>query len=1347
MLKYSLYIVALFAAASVFGQETCGNVQLELTPDYSFAIGSSSGGSAFTFILGSQTLAQGSITQLGLFHFDNSLNSTSGIAPAQSSETSLVPGKFGSALAISAGGILSYPAAGNISFGDGTIELWIAPTRSGTDPIYSQYDHTLFRYTAANGDQLVFSESAEEGPYSFYAGTIISGTFTGVGGIQMSSLNAGVWHHVAFTYSQANARLRLYLDGLLIDENDVAFSMPASNGASFTIDSDPYGHGSAFLVDELRISSDEESAAQIQYDATRSTPFANDEVLLPLAGVSPGQLSYTVNGCGTASYDWTGIPIINLNPPSNLLPAGTTSFALSFNTLQPAACAYSIGTLLPFASMHPFTGGQNTTSHQGTVSGLSSNPLTTNSVYIQCDSNPNFVQTLQYRAVASPVGPFPRVGSIWWGSYVASTAPTQAAKTQLFLCPAFNTTQAELVRAANPNVLILPNVNATETTSPTTPPNVPESYYLHDVNGNRISDWPTPGTYLLNLTNPEVAEFMANYTYQVLLQSGLMYDGIFFDNFHTTIPQPYYDYQGVPHEIDAFGTGKPTDPATLNAAWSTGLYALIANFRKLVPYGLATGHLDSRPPQGAALAVFNGESLNGDAPKVREAVENFGTLWQTLGDWFGQGQTPGITMVQSSPPLQVAYGYGYMASAAAPPEVQTFAQSFYPNMRFGLATALMTDGFSTYDFGDTSSPVNWWYDEYGFSLGYPLGPPASLAQAETSSNLLTNPSFESGLAGWSLLVSTDAAASAVVDTTVAAIGGSSAHVTVSQASTINWHVSFEQDGIALISGVTYQLQFWARSDAPRVITVNSQGGPPAYAWYDLNTQFSIGPSWGFYTTTFTPPATVTDARIQFWVGDVAGNVWVDGVNLSAASPSTFRRDFTNGVVLLNGTASAQTISLEAGLQRFSGTQAPKFQYIIDDSDTAFTATGAWSAVTIDSGFAHGAPVSGPGSQVANGPYYHAWKTGVHELDTSSGSATWNLQVPEDGIYTIQVWLPAGPSAASWTKNATYDVVNEGNVIASATLDQTTASAGDGWHMVATVNLTASGSPLLRIQNGGSGSLIADAVYVTSAALYNDGSPAPQVTLAPFDGILLQRQTPVPAPSSRVNSVLNAASFQPSIASGGYVAIFGSDLASSTRTWTATDFSGNNLPTSLDGVSVTINGEPAYVEYISPTQINAIAPDDDTIGQVPVQVTTPQGAGYAGTVLKQKLSPAFFAYQLGTVNYAAAVHADGTLVGPMGPSSRPAVPNEVIEVYGTGFGPTHPPSPTAQTLSQPAALSLPATATIGGVSAPVQWAGLVSSGLYRLDVQVPSVASGGQPIQTDVGGFQSAAGVFVSIGSN
>ena len=64
-------------------------------------------------------------------------------------------------------------------------------------------------------------------------------------------------------------------------------------------------------------------------------------------------------------------------------------------------------------------------------------------------------------------------------------------------------------------------------------------------------------------------------------------------------------------------------------------------------------------------------------------------------------------------------------------------------------------------------------------------------------------------------------------------------------------------------------------------------------------------------------------------------------------------------------------------------------------------------------------------------------------------------------------------------------------------------------------------------------------------------------------------------------------------------IQGTNLAFDTRIWQTSDFIGNDLPTVVDGVSVTINGNPAFVEYISPTQINVQAPTDTATGMVNV----------------------------------------------------------------------------------------------------------------------------------------------------
>jgi uncharacterized protein (TIGR03437 family) len=1344
MLKHPLYIVPVLMASSAFGQAACGDVQVQLEPDFGLALGSSSSGSAYTFTLGGQALAKGTLAQLLLFHFDGSLASTSGVEPQMAAATSFAPGVWGSAVGLGLGGALAYPAAGNLSLTEGTIEMWIAPEQDGSAPAYSALN-TLFQYVSPNGDQLWMAESTGGG---FFGSAVIGGTFIAAGTSEgtVSGWKAGEWHHVAFTYSASKGRLRMYLDGVMTGEYD-SIELPAAGGATFTVGGDG-DTASAFWIDELRISSAELSPSIVQYDASGAGPLLNNETYLSLAGVAAGQLTYSVEGCGTTSLAYNGSlganisPVMNPNPPSTLLPAGSTSIALAVQSASTTSCGYSVNVQAVYSEMTPFDSGQGGTSHSTIIQGLTPDPSQVNNVYVRCALAPGFALQLQYRAMPTyQTTSFPRIVNINGLNNILGNGIPYVARYDLLTDSSIPGTVLSAIHKANPNTITLYWVNAVEDFTGT----LPESYYLHDVNGNRIQDWPS--AYLLNITNPAVDEYQANNFYSGLVGSGLMYDGSFFDSFYFGESNSIADYQGVVQEVDSNGDGQQDNQQTLNAAWQAGMLLMMKTWRQLLPNAVAIAHLDQDPTPDLA-AVLNGDSLLFLATDVQEGLFSFEGLLQQYNDWWDLRGSSAVAIVESTPQNQIAYGYGAYNDPSLlpkniPPGVLAFAQSYYPSMRFPLAVSLMNDGYYVRDLGDQSMGyTNWWYDEYNFNLGTPISPQTRIPQPAPT-NMLQNGGFEMGLAGWQLIVDNDGQAEAnlTADSTVAADGDSSGHIQIVSAGTAAFHVDLQQEDISLTSGTNYQVQFWARANAPRTITVFLQGGPPNYTIYGLSAQIAIGTSWGLYSAPFTAPVTATDGQLEFWVGDVAGDVWLDDVQLTQATAELYRRDFTNGVVLLNGAASPQIVMLETGLQRFNGTQAPLYQYIIDDSSASFTADASWNTVTYDSGFRID---DQPLSKGANPPFYHCWESTCHEQDAGGGPAQWNLGIQEDGQYTIQTWLPAAPNAGSWTKNAIYEIVSGGNVIVSATVDQTTAAAADGWHMIATVNLKAADAPFLRVRNGGSGPLVADAVYVISAALYNDGSPAPQVTLGPFDGILLQRQTPVPVPASRVSSVANAASYQPAITSGGFVSIVGTGFTTSSRSWTSSDFSGNNLPVSLNGVSVTINGVAAYVEYISSTQINVIAPDDDTIGEVPVQVTTPQGASYAGSVLKQKLSPALFTYQLGTTTYVAAVHTDGTLVGPNGPSSRPAVPGEVIEIYGTGFGPTSPAAPTSQLIAQPAPLAVAATVSIGGVSAEVQWSGIVSPGLYQLNVQIPNVGAGDQPVQTSVSGFQGAASTFVAV---
>ena len=106
------------------------------------------------------------------------------------------------------------------------------------------------------------------------------------------------------------------------------------------------------------------------------------------------------------------------------------------------------------------------------------------------------------------------------------------------------------------------------------------------------------------------------------------------------------------------------------------------------------------------------------------------------------------------------------------------------------------------------------------------------------------------------------------------------------------------------------------------------------------------------------------------------------------------------------------------------------------------------------------------------------------------------------------------------------------------------------------------------------------------------------------------------------------------ASGSWLEIKGTNLAdpadprltaaSNPGQWTAADFNGSAAPTSLDGISVSINGKPAYVWYLSPAQINVQAPEDPTIGTVAITVTNCKATSSPFTSTRRGLAPGLLA---------------------------------------------------------------------------------------------------------------------------
>ena len=207
-----------------------------------------------------------------------------------------------------------------------------------------------------------------------------------------------------------------------------------------------------------------------------------------------------------------------------------------------------------------------------------------------------------------------------------------------------------------------------------------------------------------------------------------------------------------------------------------------------------------------------------------------------------------------------------------------------------------------------------------------------------------------------------------------------------------------------------------------------------------------------------------------------------------------------------------------------------------------------------------------------------------------------------------------------------------------------------------------------------------------------------------------------------------------VAAGSYIAIYGDLFADGID-------KPYPFPTLDQGSTVLLGGVPLLLEYVSPTQINALVP---TTAGLPLNAPLPLKIQRDGTqslvdtqVSVTDVQPAIFI--LDQYSQGAVLIANTTSVAaPVGylPGSRAAVAGvDYIEIYCNGLGPVHNPpvdgqpagaNPVPMTVTQP-------TVTVGGVNAPVVFSGLSpgSIALYQVNVQVPAGSLKGNGVQVVV----------------
>jgi uncharacterized protein (TIGR03437 family) len=215
------------------------------------------------------------------------------------------------------------------------------------------------------------------------------------------------------------------------------------------------------------------------------------------------------------------------------------------------------------------------------------------------------------------------------------------------------------------------------------------------------------------------------------------------------------------------------------------------------------------------------------------------------------------------------------------------------------------------------------------------------------------------------------------------------------------------------------------------------------------------------------------------------------------------------------------------------------------------------------------------------------------------------------------------------------------------------------------------------------------------------------------------------------------------------------------------FVNGSAPTNLGGVEVRVNGKNAFISFTGLgndfgrqfDQINFISPDETARGPVTVEVFKDGAMVGSRMVTLDTISPALFAYSTpdgqGNLYYAGLTAPDTAYVAPSnlfgvptigGFPVRPVRPGEVVQLFGTGFGETNPPTPAGR-LAGAAELVTKGTMRIGGLPATIAYQGMAPgfAGVYQFNVTVPAgLQNGNHRIEIDIQGKTTPLNAFLPV---
>ncbi len=242
--------------------------------------------------------------------------------------------------------------------------------------------------------------------------------------------------------------------------------------------------------------------------------------------------------------------------------------------------------------------------------------------------------------------------------------------------------------------------------------------------------------------------------------------------------------------------------------------------------------------------------------------------------------------------------------------------------------------------------------------------------------------------------------------------------------------------------------------------------------------------------------------------------------------------------------------------------------------------------------------------------------------------------------------------------------------------------------------------------------------------------------------ILQALSATP-PSLSAAAIVNGASYQGgAVAPGEIITIFGANYGPPALA--GLQVSNGSVSTSLGGVQVLFDGVPAPMVYALVNQTSAIVPF-----AVAGHATTTIQYSFNGmlsapqTVPVTQTAPSIFALDSSGSGPGAILNQDYSV----NTAANPAAVGTIVQVFATGGGVTSPAGVDGAIATGIQYQAVIPRATVGGVAAVVQYAGTAPdlvNGVMQVNVQIPQVAAGAQPLVLTMAGASSQSNITVAV---